>query len=197
MGKLSNERVTMLALCIVAIGAAGFYHLPGMIVEDAQGSRLVNSIYCSCITLTTVGFGDICPSKDLSASGKTFILLLSLFGLGFFLGPVMDLASSWKHRVPGGLFAVASITLVLGILLFSNLEGLSQLEAAYFSVIAGLTIGYGDFSPSTDLGKLVISLYVILAINVTGALLEPGKKFLVDLCTEDDELPLASTKKEV
>jgi hypothetical protein len=53
MGKLSSERVATLAIGIVTAGALGFYHLPGMISEDAPGSRVVNSIYCSCITLTT------------------------------------------------------------------------------------------------------------------------------------------------
>ena len=107
----------------------------------------------------------------------------------------MDLASSWKDRVPGGIVAVASMTLLLGVMLFTSLEDLTHLEAAYFSVIAGTTIGYGDFTPVTDWGKLAISAYVILAINVTGALLEPAKTFLMDICTEDVELPQASNAK--
>lgn len=107
----------------------------------------------------------------------------------------MDLASSWKHQVPGGIFAVASMTLLLGVMLFTTLEDLTHLEAAYFSVIAGTTIGYGDFTPVTDWGKLATSVYVILAINVTGALLEPAKAFLIDICTEDVELLKASNAK--
>jgi hypothetical protein len=78
---LSPFRVLILGLLLVGTGAAGFYSLPGrywkprkrqcpclishlsiclassiipgMIKDDAGGSRLVNSIYCSAITLTT------------------------------------------------------------------------------------------------------------------------------------------------
>jgi hypothetical protein len=50
---ISPLRVAILGLMLLSTGAAGFYHLPGMIANDAKGSRLVNSIYCSAITLTT------------------------------------------------------------------------------------------------------------------------------------------------
>jgi hypothetical protein len=79
---LSSLRVLLLGLLLVGTGAAGFYYLPGrctgsrgthqspclishrsiclatcvvpgMIKDDAGGSRVVNSIYCSAITLTT------------------------------------------------------------------------------------------------------------------------------------------------
>ena len=53
MSKLSTPRVAAMAIGIVTAGALGFYYLPGMISEDATGSRVVNAIYCSCITLTT------------------------------------------------------------------------------------------------------------------------------------------------
>lgn len=50
---LSTVRVLLLGVMLVATGALGFYNLPGMIKIDADGSRLVNSIYCSVMTLTT------------------------------------------------------------------------------------------------------------------------------------------------
>jgi hypothetical protein len=50
---ISPLRVTMLGLILLTVGAFGFYYLPGMISEGASGSRIVNSFYCSAITLTT------------------------------------------------------------------------------------------------------------------------------------------------
>lgn len=51
--KLSPDRVVFLGLSLIMFGMAGFYFLPGMIVDDAGGSKLNNSFYCSVITLTT------------------------------------------------------------------------------------------------------------------------------------------------
>jgi sterol desaturase/sphingolipid hydroxylase (fatty acid hydroxylase superfamily) len=50
---LSSVLVVMLGVLLLIIGAVGFYYLPGMIAINAKGSKVVNSIYCSVITLTT------------------------------------------------------------------------------------------------------------------------------------------------
>jgi hypothetical protein len=50
---VSSVRVVLLGIFLLIIGTMGFYYLPGMIVTNAKGSKLVNSIYCSVITLTT------------------------------------------------------------------------------------------------------------------------------------------------
>jgi hypothetical protein len=52
-GKLSSQRVLMLGASLLAIGTLGFYYIPGMILEGAAGSHLVNAFYCAAITLTT------------------------------------------------------------------------------------------------------------------------------------------------
>jgi hypothetical protein len=61
------------------------------------------------------------------------------------------------------------------------------------SRLEGTTIGYGDITPSSDIGRLAVTLYAVLVVNVVGALLEPAKVFLQDLCRaelaalEDDD----------
>lgn len=50
---ISSVRVVLLGILLLVIGAMGFYYLPGMVATNAKGSKLVNSIYCSVITLTT------------------------------------------------------------------------------------------------------------------------------------------------
>jgi hypothetical protein len=52
-GKLSSQRVVMLGASILTIGTLGFYYMPGMILDGAAGSRLVNAFYCATMTLTT------------------------------------------------------------------------------------------------------------------------------------------------
>jgi hypothetical protein len=50
---VSSLKVVVLGTILLVIGAIGFYNLPGMIATDAKGTKLVNSIYCSAITLLT------------------------------------------------------------------------------------------------------------------------------------------------
>jgi hypothetical protein len=83
-----------------------------------------------------VGFGDICPGNT-GMVGKIFLLLFSFCGLGIFCGPCVQLASSWRHHVPGGLPALGSFTIGLGVTIFMSLEGLDHFESIYASVITG------------------------------------------------------------
>lgn len=81
--------------------------------------------------------GDICPDKKLATVSKLFIVLLVLAGLGFFCGPMLEMTSSWTTYVPGGLFTLASISIGVGVTLFSNLEGIPNSDAIYASFIVG------------------------------------------------------------
>ena len=156
----SSARVIGLGSLLVALGTAGFLMIPGLIAVDAKGDKLVNAFYCSCITLTTVGYGDICPGANTHPLGKTFIIVLSFVLLGFFCGPMMNLASVWRKMVPGGFLILALATIGLGVAVFSQpmfvdgKAGLSVLDAIYCATVTGTTIGYGDFTPSTDEGKI-------------------------------------------
>ena len=47
MENFAGDRLVLMGTAMVAIGTAGFYYIPGMIAEDAEGSRLVNSLYVS------------------------------------------------------------------------------------------------------------------------------------------------------
>ncbi|XZE56468.1 potassium channel family protein [Planctomycetaceae bacterium SH139] len=47
------------------------------------------------------------------------------------------------------------LLLLLGGVLISKIEGLSLMEAIYFSFITGLSIGYGDITPRTGLGMCI------------------------------------------
>lgn len=107
--------------------------------------------YSATLTLASfslahrVGFGDICPADDLPVLGKAFIMITSFTGLGMFCGPVMDLAASWSDSVPGGMLSLTTVTIAIGVMLFTHIEDMSESDAAYMSFITGTTIGYVEF----------------------------------------------------
>jgi hypothetical protein len=111
---------------------------------------------------------------------------MSFSGLGMFCGPVMDLASSWSTRIPfGGMLALASLTIAIGVIIFTFIEEMSEADAAYMSFITGTTIGYGDVTPTSDVGKIAVALYAILVINVLSGLIQQPRRFLESLCRVD------------
>ncbi len=62
--------------------------------------------------------------------------------------------------------AVFIICLVVGVLFYHNIEGLSPIDAVYFTTMTLTTVGYGDFSPHTDAGKLFTAVYAVIGVGV-------------------------------
>lgn len=53
-----------------------------------------------------------------------------------------------------------------GSIFYHFVEGWSWIDCFYFSVITLSTIGYGDFSPQTDAGKLFTIGYIIIGMSI-------------------------------
>lgn len=56
--------------------------------------------------------------------------------------------------------------LIVGTFVYHEVEGWSYLDAFYFSFITLTTIGFGDFAPQTDVGKIFTILYIILGVGI-------------------------------
>ncbi len=56
------------------------------------------------------------------------------------------------------------IIVVLGAFIYSNLEGWRLLDSFYFVVMTLTTIGYGDFVPITDFGKVFTIVFSIIGV---------------------------------
>ena len=47
-----------------------------------------------------------------------------------------------------------------------SVEGWSLVDALYFSIITLSTVGYGDLSPKTDVGKVFTTIYILVGIGL-------------------------------
>ena len=77
-----------------------------------------------------------------------------------------NLLSFLKDREYQRLLRVTVVILIIGTIVYHYVEGWSWLDSFYFSIITLTTIGYGDFSPQTTLGKLFTILYILIGIGI-------------------------------
>lgn len=93
------------------------------------------------------------------------------------------------NRLRGIRFAQENRTVLLVFVLFSLLfaaymilvEGMGFIDAYYFLVTTATTVGYGDHSPQTDLGKLLVTVYMIVGIGLLGIFLGKVTDIMVNL----------------
>jgi len=69
------------------------------------------------------------------------------------------------------LLALAISVVSAGTVVFHILEKWSWVDSLYFTVITLATVGYGDLTPTTQLGKLVTVLFVITGVGIFFAFL--------------------------
>ncbi|MEK7626285.1 MAG: potassium channel family protein [Patescibacteria group bacterium] len=61
---------------------------------------------------------------------------------------------------------LAGSMILIGTVFYHFVEKLSYLDSFYFSVITLATVGYGDITPKTDIGKLFTAFYVLAGIGI-------------------------------
>jgi voltage-gated potassium channel len=79
------------------------------------------------------------------------------------------LRAAWALRREPQFVSLALLTLIAivsGTAVYSLVEGLRFVDALYFSVVTLTTVGYGDFAPETDVGKLFTAVYVLVGIGI-------------------------------
>lgn len=77
-----------------------------------------------------------------------------------------EIAEVYKNFRIAGLFTI--VVLAGGTVFYHFIEKLSYVDALYFSVITLTTVGYGDISPQTQIGKLFTVGYVLVGIAIIG-----------------------------
>ena len=71
-----------------------------------------------------------------------------------------------KDKHYRSLMGASLVILFGGAAVYTYLEGWRYLDALYFSAITLTTIGYGDFSPQTDGGKIFTIIYIGIGVGL-------------------------------
>jgi len=77
--------------------------------------------------------------------------------------PLRQVARDPEGKV---LLGSAVLMIVTGTIVYSFLEGWPLIDSLYFSVVTLATVGYGDFTPTTDLAKLFTVGYILTGIGI-------------------------------
>ncbi|KAI0600957.1 hypothetical protein F4775DRAFT_608043 [Biscogniauxia sp. FL1348] len=76
------------------------------------------------------------------------------------------------------------IWLAGGAAVFSRLEGWSFANALYYCDVSVLTIGYGDFAPSTDTGRGFFFVYELIGITQLGLVISRISRYMSSISTD-------------
>jgi voltage-gated potassium channel len=80
-----------------------------------------------------------------------------------FIRYFFQIASQVKHVI-----IMLLVFVILGGLLISRVEGIGLFDSLYWAFITGFTIGYGDITPHTAIGKVISLIIGLEGIIFTG-----------------------------
>ncbi|KAJ9165412.1 Potassium channel [Coniochaeta hoffmannii] len=82
------------------------------------------------------------------------------------------------------------VHLLLGALVFSNIENWQYLDAVYWADATILTVGFGDFPVTSDLGRALLFPYALLGIVILGLIIASIRGIIVERPGTDDNMAL-------
>lgn len=71
-----------------------------------------------------------------------------------------------KARAYRILLGLTVFVLAAGTVFYHFVEKFAWIDAYYFSVVTLTTVGYGDFSPQTNLGKIFTTFYLFIGLGI-------------------------------
>lgn len=81
----------------------------------------------------------------------------------FFVRSILEFIKDKHYR---DLLIASTFILISGTFAFHFIEGWTYLDAFYFSFVTLTTIGFGDFAPQTDEGKIFTVIYIVVGLGM-------------------------------
>ncbi|OEK03326.1 hypothetical protein BFP97_18140 [Roseivirga sp. 4D4] len=100
---------------------------------------------------------------------------------------IRTLISFLKDPEYRSLLLASAAIVVIGTVAYHYIEGWGWLDSLYFSTITLTTIGYGDFAPQTDLGKIFTVIYIAIGVGMVLAFLNTLYKHFRDFPAKDNK----------
>lgn len=77
------------------------------------------------------------------------------------------------------LMLLSAFLIGIATVFYHLVEGWRIIDALYFSVVTLATVGYGDFTPQTDIGKLFTVAYLLCGVGLFVAAAAAVAEFLI------------------
>lgn len=86
---------------------------------------------------------------------------------------------SWELPEFRAAFVLSLVILISGTVFYRSVEGWSWVDALYFSATTISTVGLGDLTPATSIGKIFTVLYIFVGVGVFVALFSQLARALI------------------
>lgn len=156
-----------------------FFERSGNEMEDRKMWTFSGSVFFVITLVTTLGYGNFHPRTP---HGQLFTVLFGLVGLPvmcYVLShfgriivdvwmPILPFGRSRERRI--GVLCVVMVAFILvGGILFKTLEAWSFLQSCYFAAMTLMSIGFGDYLPSSFYSRLAASIFILLGLGVAAS----------------------------
>ena len=87
-----------------------------------------------------------------------------------------DLTETISGKDFQGLLILVILVILAGTMSYSFFEGWNLIDSLYFTVVTLTTVGFGDFAPKTDFGKLFTVAYLFIGLGLIFAFINQTAK---------------------